>query len=448
MKSLRIVLSLLACCLIGVAVAVSVSVAQNNHEKINAALETEMSPKDLQTMIATMQHLDETLVTLKPTTLEEVISRLPNPDKLFHTLTPETLEIIFSRLPSAINKQINLSRQKLADSWSEDKKNHDYKEEPEYPFSDVQKPNEHHIPNQYYLSGNMYPYAPPNIFGEQHYGFQGVPGGQMAGQFFHQQTPGFFYPSQSYQYQHQGYHLVDNLSPSVRHTILKYMPNIPDDLADALFYLDSGFVSYIINRHETLPSFMTQMHPTTIKYIMSCVNELPHLVAQMEPSTIEKIFSGVENICEYLVSKLSDATSIKTIVEKVPSLHRCVPQLDLDQSATTTSINTTPASTLKERVLKHARFYTREDAEKASVSIPRIREILTLIDQKNLGKIYELLPSIIEHVKRLNLDPIDFLNKNVDVVIRLLKNLDEESLKNFSSYKFDGQLMGILKGFL
>lgn len=298
----------------------SASVVQSNHEKINAALETEISPKDFQSMIASMKNLEETLVTLNPKTMKRVIARISDPDELLCKLDSELLEEIFSQMPSVHAKRLKRSWQKLADCWFKDLEDVDYeflKEENEYPFEsepeDDPQDNVHPHPVIYFYCVEQYggPCAPMWYGAEQ---FDPIQYGDLHFQ----------------QFKGQGNPLVDYLSPSVRHTILKYMPNIPDDLADSLFFLDSGFVSYIINRHEILPSFMTDMHPMTIKHIMSCVNELPSLVANMEPSTIEKIFSGVENICDYLVSKLQDATSIKTIVKKVPNFHHCVPQLVLE----------------------------------------------------------------------------------------------------------------------
>ncbi|KAM3172810.1 hypothetical protein ACTXT7_013769 [Hymenolepis weldensis] len=70
------------------------SVVQHNHGQIHAALETDISPKDLQNIIALVKYLIENLRTLDPTTIEMIIERLQNPNKQFFKLSLEIIEEI------------------------------------------------------------------------------------------------------------------------------------------------------------------------------------------------------------------------------------------------------------------------------------------------------------------------------------------------------------------
>ncbi|VDL60553.1 unnamed protein product [Hymenolepis diminuta] len=428
MASLNVFI-LLAVCL--VRASADPSVVQHNHGQIQAALETDISPKDLQKIIASMEHLDETLRTLDPTTIEAIAERSHNPDKLFLKLSPETIEEILAKTRSVVAQKLPRTKRKMIDSWFDDIDNDNHKQKRQFPENEG-----------YYHPYSFGYYFCPFEYPCEEFGCEPVP------EVYQPFGDGHFPGSEFDQYYYPEYHPVDSLEPSVRHSILKYMPNIPGELADALFYLEPGFVSYIINHHKNLQDFMTKMDPLTVQFIMSYVRELPSLVAKMEPKAIETIFSGVEHVCDYL-SHFQDQYPIKIIVGKVPLLHTCIPHIvpEKSTSTTTTTTTTTQAPTTTEEVVKYPPFYTKEDIDKASLIIPKIGELLDLLEREKLEAIHDLIPSISDTLNELSQEQIDFINEKMDNIIDLVKNMDEKMLQQIKELADDDPLLEFVMEF-
>ncbi|KAM3177228.1 hypothetical protein ACTXT7_004989 [Hymenolepis weldensis] len=371
-----------------------------------------------------MEHLDETLRTLDPTIIETIVERLHKPDKLFLKLSPETIEEILGKTRSVVARKLPKTKRKMIDSWFDDIDNGIHKKKRKVPENGGYY-------NPYSFDYYFFPFEYPC----EAFGCESVP------DIYQPFEDGHFPGSGFDQYYDSEYHPVDILEPSVRHSILKYMPNIPGELADALFYLEPGFVSYIINHHKALQDFMTKMHPMTVQFIMSYVRELPSLVAKMEPKAIETIFTGVEHICNYL-SHFQDQYPIKIIVGKVPLLHRCIPHIVPEKSTSTTiTTTTTQAPTTTEEVVRYPPFYTKEDIDKAGILIPKIGELLALLEREKLEAIHDLIPSISDALGELSLEQIDFINEKMHNIIDLVKNMDEKLLQQIKELANDDPLL-------
>ncbi|VDO02792.1 unnamed protein product, partial [Rodentolepis nana] len=189
--------------------------------RIHAALTTDISPKDLQQLIVSMRHLDKTLGTLDRATTEAIIKRVHKPDDLFVNLSPEAIEEVLSKTKAVVARnKLPKTRRKMTDSWFKGMKKDGARKKRKSPS------NKHRGYCQPYSFGcYFFPIEYPCV----EFDCEPVP------EVYQPVEEG--YPPQSDLYPNfvPEYHPVDSLEPSVRHSILKYMPNIPPELADALF---------------------------------------------------------------------------------------------------------------------------------------------------------------------------------------------------------------------
>ncbi|VDN97652.1 unnamed protein product [Rodentolepis nana] len=405
------------------------SVVKHNQEKIHAALATDISSKDLQQLIVSMRHLDETLGTLNRTTTEAIIKRVHKPDDLFINLSPETIEEVLSKTKAVVARKLPKTKRKMTDSWLK-----------EIEKDGVRKNKRRGYRQPYSFGCHFFPIEYPCV----EFDCEPVP------EVYQPFEEGYPPQSDLYPKYVPEYHPVDSLEPSVRHSILKYMPNIPPELADALFYLEPGFVSYIINHHENLQDLMTKMHTMTVQYVMSYVPELPSLLAKMEPKAIEAILQRTEHHCHYL-SRFQDQHLVKIIIGKVPLLQPCLPHVVPEKSTTittTTTTTTTPAPTTTKAVVIYPPFYTKEDIDEASITIPQIGTLLSLIEEEKLEAIHKLIPSISSALRELSKDQIDFVNTNMPIITDLMKNMTKEELQQVQNLAKDDPVIEFVMGLI
>lgn len=123
---------------------------------------------------------------------------------------------------------------------------------------------------------------------------------------------------------------TDQMDPSVHYTILKYMPTLPNDLADTLYNMEPGFVQYIIRGHQNLPQFLMAMDSMTLRYLLLHVPKLLNTVSKFEDAAVQNIFGKISDPCVYL-STLNQNV-IETITAKVPFLKACKIPKEIDIS--------------------------------------------------------------------------------------------------------------------
>ncbi|KAM7543042.1 hypothetical protein Aperf_G00000000811 [Anoplocephala perfoliata] len=123
---------------------------------------------------------------------------------------------------------------------------------------------------------------------------------------------------------------TDRMDPSVHYAILRYMPNLPIELAYVLYNMDPGFVEYIINGHQNLPHLLMAMDAVTLRYLLLHVSNFGARVSAFEDAAVQNIFGKMPSPCVYLSTL--DRNIIETIIAKAPFLSVCRPQLEVDLS--------------------------------------------------------------------------------------------------------------------
>lgn len=113
---------------------------------------------------------------------------------------------------------------------------------------------------------------------------------------------------------------TDRMEPEVHYAILKYMPNIPLELANTLYDMEPNYVIYVLDRHQYLPQLLMSMDSTTLNYVL-LIGDLGRKIAQFAAEDVQNLFYKMDSACAYFLVQKPDVR--EAIVAKAPDLASC-----------------------------------------------------------------------------------------------------------------------------
>ncbi|KAM3177226.1 hypothetical protein ACTXT7_004987 [Hymenolepis weldensis] len=113
---------------------------------------------------------------------------------------------------------------------------------------------------------------------------------------------------------------TDRMEPGVHYAILKYMPNIPLELANTLYDMEPNYVVYILDRHQYLPQLLMSMDSTTLNYVL-LIGDLGRKISQFAAEDVQNLFYKMDSACAYFLVQKPDVR--EAIVAKAPYLDSC-----------------------------------------------------------------------------------------------------------------------------
>lgn len=195
--------------------------------------------------------------------------------------------------------------------------------------------------------------------------------------------------------------------------ILRVMPHIDFDFANALFFLEPGFTQYIVKKHVDLPNLLYYMDEPVLYKLMRIVPDLDQRISGFTAIEISNVFCRVFDQCHFL-SKFSNSAR-DTVLFKVKYLRHCheknrVPAPDNSMVVITPTTTTTAAP--------KPPLFTAKQISSIEVKIPKFRLLLPKLLEsrvdavktmtRNLTAIFTELP--VRILERTN----NFLAKNAD----------------------------------
>ncbi|KAM3171308.1 hypothetical protein ACTXT7_016872 [Hymenolepis weldensis] len=205
--------------------------------------------------------------------------------------------------------------------------------------------------------------------------------------------------------------------------IIRLMPHINYEYANVLFFVESGFARYIIEKHMDLPNLLFHMDEPVLYKMMEINPHLDKRISGFTPIEISNVFCRVYDQCHFM-TKFSKKNK-DVVMFKVKYLEHCRGRDRITPIGITTP--TTPAANLPGEPL-----FTESQIVAIEVKIPTFRALIPRITKKraklvktltkNFAKLFIELPE--EVIKRMN----NFLNTYGDKLDGLSNQVIVESM--------------------
>ncbi|VUZ46388.1 unnamed protein product [Hymenolepis diminuta] len=191
-------------------------------------------------------------------------------------------------------------------------------------------------------------------------------------------------------------------APTIAEILVRTMPDIPIDLADALIFMQPNIVRHIIESHYDLASLVICAHSDTLAYIITSTPDFSKYLSGMSPYAIYTILHKIPFPCEYLQS--IERISAETIAHKVPMFDECLPEISMTTTAPTeteiTSVSPIDIDSL----------FEEEELEQMTAKLPNIKKYLGKVDPDALISLLNSYPDFMTFFNNLDQNFIEFLN--------------------------------------
>ncbi|VDN98620.1 unnamed protein product [Rodentolepis nana] len=211
-----------------------------------------------------------------------------------------------------------------------------------------------------------------------------------------------------------------NLKPISDHDIMQKvirsnLLDFPISYADGLYGLDVISLHKVIRNHTDFAALLCRTKPETFNYILSNAPFITEYIVNMTAGEQAQILSKMGYPCVYLQN--INLEYARKIIKNLPDYAGCVHFPETIVRTTTTYAPKIRAEQTPWQPIRVESVFTKEELEKMSEKVPKIREILSKINPKTIKLMRSYFP-----------DFMNLFNSFDDNFIKALNTIDFASM--------------------